>query len=236
MADEVAPGRWLLLVHQLPARPSNLRVHVWRRLQQVGAVALRNSIYVLPNNPESREDFEWVRAEIAARGGQVSILAAQVVDGVTDDELEAAFRAARTSDFVALIKDVRTLEKRLAAKSARLSRTAMQRAVGKARDRFHALQAIDFFGAFLRRRSCGRRESVSRTTGACPTTGLAGSWCERPAGSTVLSQARVGDASSPRYRSHGVSLADPALRCARCEVCVQREGHARSGAVRYAGR
>jgi hypothetical protein len=147
MPDEVAPGRWLLLVHQLPATPSNLRVHIWRRLQQVGAVALRNSIYVLPNNPESREDFEWVRAEIAARGGQVSILAAQAVDGLTDDELEAAFRAARTVDFAALIKDVHALEKHLTAKSARLSRAAMRRAVGKARDRLHALQAIDFFGA-----------------------------------------------------------------------------------------
>jgi hypothetical protein len=41
MPDEVAPGRWLL--------------------QPVGAVALRNSIYVLPNNAEAREDFEGGR-------------------------------------------------------------------------------------------------------------------------------------------------------------------------------
>src|SRR5207247_5727636 len=36
---------WLLLVHQLPPRPSNLRVKTWRRLQDLGAVALKNSVY-----------------------------------------------------------------------------------------------------------------------------------------------------------------------------------------------
>ena len=35
--------RWLVLVHQLPPRPSNLRVRIWRRLQQIGAVALRGA-------------------------------------------------------------------------------------------------------------------------------------------------------------------------------------------------
>jgi hypothetical protein len=82
-----AGHRWLVLVHQLPPRPSNLRVRIWRRLQHVGAVALRNSLYVLPASDEAREDFNWVREEIVASGGQVSVLEASVVDGHTDQEL-----------------------------------------------------------------------------------------------------------------------------------------------------
>ena len=39
---------WLLLVHQLPPKPTNLRVRVWRKLQQLGAVVVKNSIYILP--------------------------------------------------------------------------------------------------------------------------------------------------------------------------------------------
>src|SRR2546422_784735 len=46
-------GRWLILIHQLPARPSSLRVTIWRRLQHLGAIALRNSVYVLPNTAET---------------------------------------------------------------------------------------------------------------------------------------------------------------------------------------
>ena len=75
--------RWLILVHQLPPRPSNLRVRVWRRFQQVGAVVLRNSLYVLPATDEGREDFNWVREEIRTSGGQVSVLEASAVDGAT---------------------------------------------------------------------------------------------------------------------------------------------------------
>src|SRR5215510_7760671 len=94
--------RWLLLVHQLPARPSNLRVRVWRRLQQVGAVVLRNSVYVLPRTDEAREDFNWVREEIVSSGGEVSIVEASAVDGYTDSELMQQFRNARNADFQAL--------------------------------------------------------------------------------------------------------------------------------------
>ena len=32
----VVAGRWLMLVHQLPPQPSNLRVRTWRRLQALG--------------------------------------------------------------------------------------------------------------------------------------------------------------------------------------------------------
>ena len=57
--------RWLVFIHQLPAQPSNARVKIWRRMQQIGAVAVKNAVYVLPNNEQSREDFEWLRAEVA---------------------------------------------------------------------------------------------------------------------------------------------------------------------------
>src|SRR5207249_2390673 len=42
-------GRWLLLIHQLPPKPDYFRVKVWRRLQRIGAVAIKNSVYVLPH-------------------------------------------------------------------------------------------------------------------------------------------------------------------------------------------
>jgi hypothetical protein len=65
--------RWLVFVHQLPAHPSNGRVKIWRRLQQVGAVALKNAVHVLPDSAQSLEDFEWLREEVVALGGEASI-------------------------------------------------------------------------------------------------------------------------------------------------------------------
>src|SRR3954469_1354631 len=40
--------RWLLLTQQLPAKPAYARVKVWRRLQAIGAVSIKNGVYALP--------------------------------------------------------------------------------------------------------------------------------------------------------------------------------------------
>src|ERR1700741_3534938 len=84
--------RWLLLAHQLPTRLSNARVKTWRRLQELGAVPSRNSVYVLPNTEQCREDFEWLRSEIVALGGEATVFAADTLDGAADEDLVRAFR------------------------------------------------------------------------------------------------------------------------------------------------
>jgi len=67
------PRRWLVFVHQLPAHPSNGRVKIWRRLQQLGAIALKNAVHVLPDSAQAVEDFEWLREEVVALGGEASV-------------------------------------------------------------------------------------------------------------------------------------------------------------------
>src|SRR5205814_7171619 len=104
--------RWLLLAHQLPAKSSNARVKTWRRLQQLGAVPVRNSVYVLPNTDQCREDFEWMRSEIVALGGGATVFAAGAVDAAGDDEVEAAFRRARDADYEELTRDAKATLKR----------------------------------------------------------------------------------------------------------------------------
>src|SRR5688572_11907679 len=79
--------RWLLFVHQLPANPSSLRVRTWRRLQQVGALAVKQAVYALPDSPNAREDFEWLKTEIEAAGGQASVFVADTVDTWSNDSL-----------------------------------------------------------------------------------------------------------------------------------------------------
>ena len=94
-ASVAPPEQWLLLVHQLPTRPVSLRVRTWRRMQQLGAVAVKNSVYALPNRPGTREDFEWVRAEIVAGGGQATVFQASTIDTISGDDLREAFRRDR---------------------------------------------------------------------------------------------------------------------------------------------
>lgn len=80
---------WLLLIHQVPPKPDYLRVKVRRRLRGLGATPLRSSVYVLPNTPAAREDFEWLAREITADGGEAAVCEATFLAGVTDAELQA---------------------------------------------------------------------------------------------------------------------------------------------------
>src|SRR5437763_2373322 len=92
-------GSWLLLLYVLPAKHARARVQAWRRLQRVGAVSLKNSAYVLPCSAEAREDFEWIRNEIVAIGGQAIVLLAETQGAATREEVVEDFRGERSHEF-----------------------------------------------------------------------------------------------------------------------------------------
>ena len=60
---------WLLLHYKLPNKPSALRVYIWRKLKRVGAILLHDAIWVLPENPRTTEQVQWLAAEIQEMGG-----------------------------------------------------------------------------------------------------------------------------------------------------------------------
>lgn len=139
---------WLLLVHQLPPRPSNIRVRTWRRLQQVGAVAVKNSVYVLPNAAQGREDFEWIRSEIAALGGQASVFAAASAAELNDDEITRLFREARRADYDRLRTEAEKAARPLTGRALTPARRLrLQRAARALREQLERTEAIDFFEA-----------------------------------------------------------------------------------------
>ena len=143
------PARWILLIHSIAPRPHYLRVKVGRRLQKVGAVAVKNSVYALPASEAAREDLEWIAHEITADGGEASLCEARFIGGLTDDAIEAQFRAARQRDYAALAKAARRIVDGLSATS-RLSsarRARVERALSRIRKRAEEIVAIDHFGA-----------------------------------------------------------------------------------------
>jgi hypothetical protein len=130
-------------------------VQTWRRLQQLGAVPTKNSVYVLPNDERCREDFEWVRSEIVALGGEATVFAAEALDA-GDDDLIAAFQRARDLDYRALKLDADRMlsAARRQQRGAAVSRAA-RRSVRRLRDRFNDIERIDFF------RAPGGRDALS---------------------------------------------------------------------------
>ena len=141
--------RWLLFVHQLPSHPSNLRVTTWRRLQQIGAIPLKQAVYALPDTADAREDFEWLRTEVKAAGGEASVFAADHVDAWSEDALVEAFRRARQDTYDELARDVEQALKRASgARRPKGTRApALRRLLDIFRERLVAAEKIDFFGS-----------------------------------------------------------------------------------------
>ena len=141
-------SRWLLLIHQLPPKPAYLRVKVSRRLARLGSVALKNTVYALPHTDATVEDFQWVRKEILQDGGEATVLAAQLIDGLTDAQVEATFRAARDEDYAALAREAQSVAKSMGTRPVKPeARAALEAQLGKLEKQLEELVAIDFFKA-----------------------------------------------------------------------------------------
>jgi hypothetical protein len=141
---------WLLLIHQLPAKPAYLRVKIWRRLQGLGAIALKNAVHALPMNEETQEDFEWLLREIVEGGGEAFVCEARLVDGLSDEEVRTQFDHARDADYGELARETRALAKSIGADSMSEAVAELRAQVARLRKRLTDVVAIDFFGAIGR--------------------------------------------------------------------------------------
>ncbi|TWT15956.1 chromate resistance protein [Reyranella sp. CPCC 100927] len=149
---------WLLLLHQLPPQPAYFRVKIWRRLQGLGAVAVKNSVYALPANDDALEDFQWLTKEIVAGGGEATIVEARFVDGLSDQQVIALFDAARTADWDEIVAEARQLGDGWRDLSADDARTRIDRLAKRA----EKVAAIDFFGTTGRVTAAGILEDLQR--------------------------------------------------------------------------
>ncbi len=139
----------MLLIHQIPPKPAYLRVKIGRHLQRIGAVAIKNSVYALPQNDETYEDFQWVLREVVKGGGDASILEARFVEGLSDEQVIALFHSAREADYQEVSQEARevgaALPKRGPPPESRRIEVANQ--VVRLRQRLTAIEKLDFFGA-----------------------------------------------------------------------------------------
>src|SRR5918911_240607 len=143
----MADPRWLLLIHQIPPKPDYLRVKARRRLQRVGAVALKNSVYVLPHTDDALEDFQWIVREVVADGGEATVCEAAFLEGVTSDEVEHMFNAERDAAYAELTDAARRLAAEGASRVSNDGRRQLEGEIARLRRRLDEVAALDFFGA-----------------------------------------------------------------------------------------
>jgi hypothetical protein len=168
-----AGARWVLFMPSIPAKPASVRVKIWRRLQAVGAVGLRGSLYALPNREECVEVFEWVSRELRELGGQASICEGRFLDESTDDEIERRFIDARNEDYAEIATAAKQLGKKLEARRMAPEQIAsITEQHAKLVQRLGEVSAIDFMHVPGREAVEGLLAAVAR---ALPRDGTAAS-------------------------------------------------------------
>lgn len=134
---------WLLLLYGLPTRKSSSRVSLWRQLKKSGAVALKTSAYVLPDEPQHRERFQWLAQQVRENGGEATMVYATDIEGTSDDDIIRMFNAVRAEEYAAFVSEIGAF---IAANRRRPSDNF---AVELARfaARLEEVRQIDFFNA-----------------------------------------------------------------------------------------
>ncbi len=140
---------WLLLIHQVPPKPDYFRVKIWRRLQKIGAVAIKQSVYVLPDNGQSQEDLLWIVKEIEEGGGTASLSRAVFLEGISDDRIVALFQEARDADYRKIARETESFINNIRRENNPSGSAVLKnkKELSRLQKRFKEIGATDFFHA-----------------------------------------------------------------------------------------
>ena len=187
--------RWLLLIHQIPPKPNYLRVKIGRRLQRLGAVPIKNSVYALPASEQAREDLNWVLREIVQGAGDGSIVEARFVEGLSDEAVRELFRAARDADYAGVVEEARLLGRELPRRRAipEEARAEGESRLARLLQRTADIAALDLFAARGREPVEGLLQELARRLAPQPqpATPVEGRRKPRPRGATWVTRTGI---------------------------------------------
>ncbi len=144
--------KWYLLIHQLPPKPLYLRAKIRNRLAKLGAVALKNSVYVLPARDDCLEDFQWIAQEATVGGGEAYVCETEFVAGISSDALIRQFNRNRDAAYEALKAEIGEALTRMRGRGAANSPDQdLAGALLRFKKRLEEVGATDFFGAPARK-------------------------------------------------------------------------------------
>ncbi len=173
---------WLLLLYSLPTNRNTERVAVWRRLKKMGAVQIKTSTYLLPDEPAQYEQFQWLAQQIRDYGGDSTLVRAQEIEGLTREKVVSLLNTARDREYAALKKALQGFVARRSKSDAAAAATELERFTRQFRD----LRQIDFFDSarghevamLLRRAEGPKRSRELQTLNAKQYRGK--TWLTRP--------------------------------------------------------
>ena len=96
-------GWWVMLAYRVPREPSTPRIAVWRKLHSLGVAQVGDGLVALPEDVRTREQLEWVAADVDAAGGSAILWRAEMRATRDEQHLIAQLQQARAEEYRTLI-------------------------------------------------------------------------------------------------------------------------------------
>jgi hypothetical protein len=93
-----------MIIYRVPTTPSTSRVTVWKKVRELGAYLLQQSVYVLPNTPEVKESVGRLKELIVHLGGESKIIEIASLGEEQEKEVIAGFNKNREEEYTEVVK------------------------------------------------------------------------------------------------------------------------------------
>jgi hypothetical protein len=97
---------WLAFIASLPTSRSGARMRLWRATKAMGAVALRDGAYLLPDTPACRSTFAGLADDVRQSGGDAWLVHVSPMEPHEHHAWRARFD--RSAEFTALVEEARS--------------------------------------------------------------------------------------------------------------------------------
>ena len=87
-----------MLIYRVPSEPTRLRASVWRRLRNLGAIYVQNSVAAAPRTPQSERLLRTLRNEIVGKMEGMALLIS-TTSIIGEDDLVQMYNSARDDEY-----------------------------------------------------------------------------------------------------------------------------------------
>ena len=146
----VAKEKWLLIFYSVPSQPVSNRMKIWRKLAKTGAVQLKGAVYILPNNEEHYELFQWLISQVTSMGGDGAFVKTSQIETLEESEIITLFNLQREQEYLSIEKKIEDLEMKLSSsrKGGRSQNDEkLQEQLNKHKKEFADIRRVDFFSS-----------------------------------------------------------------------------------------
>jgi uncharacterized protein (UPF0332 family) len=98
------PSSWLLILYDVPAEPSRLKVRVWREFKRMGAIYPQMSLCMIPYNNENRENLQKIDKMIA-ENGKIMKMRGKGITEINHSDILQMFRTERDNQYDEILEE-----------------------------------------------------------------------------------------------------------------------------------